>query len=278
LNEKKFDIRNLKKDKRCIIIGMVHLLPLPGTPNYDGSIDKIYATALGEAKIYAEAGIDAILIENMHDVPYLKIDVGPEISSTMAVICHEIKKSTCLPTGIQILAGANKPALAVAKAANLDFIRAEGFVFGHLADEGYFDSCAGELLRYRKTIDAEYIAIFTDIKKKHSSHALTSDVNIVETAIAAEYFLSDGLILTGTSTGKEADLEEVKSVKDKVHLPVIIGSGVTLANVENYFENADALIIGSYFKHEGKWNQPLSKEKITEFMSKINHLRKKYEN
>lgn len=49
----------------------------------------------------------------------------------------------------------------------MDFIRAEGFVFSHVADEGFMNSDAGELLRYRKMIDAENVAIFTDIKKKH---------------------------------------------------------------------------------------------------------------
>lgn len=49
----------------------------------------------------------------------------------------------------------------------LDFIRAEGFVFSHVADEGIINACAGNLLRYRKQVGAENIQIFADIKKKH---------------------------------------------------------------------------------------------------------------
>lgn len=67
----------------------------------------------------------------------------------------------------QVLAGGNQQALAVALAAGLDFIRAEGFVFSHVADEGLMNACAGELLRYRKRIGADNVNIFTDIKKKH---------------------------------------------------------------------------------------------------------------
>lgn len=107
-------------------------------------------------------------MENMHDIPYLNRHVGPEIVAAMSVVCSEVQRVVNnLPCGIQILAGANKEALAVAKAADLQFIRAEGFVFSHIADEGTMNSDAGELLRYRKQIGADKILVFTDIKKKH---------------------------------------------------------------------------------------------------------------
>lgn len=107
-------------------------------------------------------------MENMHDIPYLNRHVGPEIVAAMSVVCSEVRRVVNnLPCGIQILAGANKEALAVAKAADLQFIRAEGFVFSHIADEGTMNSDAGELLRYRKQIGADKILVFTDIKKKH---------------------------------------------------------------------------------------------------------------
>uniref|UniRef100_A0A7M4E8W5 Uncharacterized protein n=1 Tax=Crocodylus porosus TaxID=8502 RepID=A0A7M4E8W5_CROPO len=124
----------------------------------------------------------------------------------------------------------------------LDFIRAEGFVFSHVADEGIINACAGDLLRYRKQIGAEHIQIFADIKKKHSAHALTADVSVSETAKAAELFLADGIVLTGTATGMPADPEELKEVEQAVKIPVLIGSGVTLENVRNYLD-ANALII-----------------------------------
>ena len=204
------------------IIGMIHVDALPGTPKYKGNVKNIITKAVKEAEIYLEAGIDAIAIENMHDVPYLRRTVGAEVSTLMSIIGYEIKQKTKLPVGLQILAGANKEALAAANSAGLDFIRAEGFVFGHVADEGLMESDAGELLRYRKSIGADQILIFTDIKKKHSSHSITSDVTIEETAKAAEFFLSDGLIVTGKATGKEADINEIKSVKKTSKLLVCL--------------------------------------------------------
>lgn len=135
----------------------------------------------------------------MHDVPYVQDRrIGWEVVTAMTRLCHEVKsvlKQT--PCGVQILAGGNKQALAVAKASGLQFIRAEGFVFSHVADEGFTDACAGDVLRYRKQIDAEDVLVFTDIKKKHSSHAITNDISLIETAHAAEFFLTDGNILTG---------------------------------------------------------------------------------
>ena len=255
------------------VIGMIHVDALPGTPKYKGDVENIINSAVKEAMIYKNSGIDAIAIENMHDIPYLKRNVGPEIISLMGIIGREVKKASQLPCGIQILAGANKDALAAAHSAGMDFIRSEGFVFAHVADEGIMESDAGELLRYRKQIGAENIFIFTDIKKKHSSHSITSDVDIVETAKAAEFFLSDGVILTGTSTGKETNIDELKKVKDTVDIPVLIGSGLTASNIEKYFPAADAFIIGSYFKHVGDWKNKVDADRVKALMNKINNLR-----
>lgn len=251
------------------IIGMIHTLGLPGTPKNKVSVAKIIEKALEELAIYEAAGIDAILIENMHDIPYLKRVVGPEITASMTVVAHEVRKAFKGPLGLQILAGANKDALAVALAAELDFIRAEGFVFAHVGDEGFIESDAGELLRYRRAIGAEKILVFNDIKKKHSAHAITADVDIVETAHAAEFFLSDGLIVTGSSTGKEASLEEVKAVKEHTSLPVLVGSGVTLENVDRYYPQSDGIVVGSYFKKNGQWDNELDCERVKRFMDKV---------
>ena len=252
---------------------MIHVPALPGTPAHQLSSAAIIKQVVKEAKLYAKAGVDALMIENMHDTPYLKNKVGPEIVAMMTVIAHEIKKVVALPLGIQILAAANQSALAVAKAASLDFIRAEGFVFGHVADEGYIDANAGELLRYRKLIGATDIAIFTDLKKKHSAHAVTADVDIVETAKAAAFFRSDGLIITGTATGHAADLEEIKAVAKSTNLPVFVGSGVNLDNIADYLKICDGLIIGSYFKEKSYWENPISPTKVKAFMKKVRQLR-----
>jgi membrane complex biogenesis BtpA family protein len=252
-----------------LIIGMIHVNALPGTPKFNNNIHEIVDNAITEAELYNSAGVGGIMIENMHDVPYLNNSAGPEVTSTMAIVAYEIKRHTNLFSGIQILASANKEAIAVAHSANLDFIRAEGFVFAHVADEGITESNAGEILRYRKQIGAENILVFTDVKKKHSSHSITSDVSIVETAKAAEFFLSDGIIVTGSSTGAEASIAEIKDVKQNVKLPVIIGSGITIENIKNYYNSADAFIIGSHFKEDGNWMNKVDVQRVEKFLEKV---------
>lgn len=112
--------------------------------------------------------------------------------------------------------------------------------------------------------------IFTDIKKKHSSHAITNDISLEETAKTAEYFRSDGVIITGTSTGRATDLEEIKKVKASCEIPVLVGSGVTLENVKDYFAVSDALVIGSYFKKDGHWKNEVEYERVAKLMEKCN--------
>jgi uncharacterized protein len=254
------------------IIGMVHVQALPGTPKSTHRQEEITEIAVREAMLFEQSGLEAILLENMHDVPYLNRGAGPEIIAAMTAVCVAVRKAVRLPIGIQILAGANREALAVALAAGLQFIRAEGYVYGHIADEGYMDSCAGELLRYRKSIGAEHIAVLTDIKKKHSAHNITGDVALGETASAAEFFLSDGLIITGSATGKEVRLDDLIEAKQHTALPVLLGSGVTADNIEKYWSLADGFIIGSHFKKDGNWEAGLSEERIRGFLSTVKQL------
>jgi len=97
-------------------------------------------------------------------------------------------------------------------------------------------------------------------------------VDIVDTAHAAEFFLSDGLIITGKQTGHSADVKEIKAVSKSVHIPVLIGSGVTLENLETFLPLADALIVGSYFKENGYWENTLNYRRIADFMEKVNQI------
>ncbi|CAG5117649.1 unnamed protein product [Candidula unifasciata] len=265
----------LFKHKTGNVIGMIHLRATPGTPRSSHKVQEIIDIACREALLYKEAGLDAVMLENMHDVPYLHTSqVGPEVTSVMSVVGYEVKRIFSPgPVGVQILAGANKEALAVAKASGLQFIRAEGFVFSHVADEGIMNACAGELMRYRKNIDADDVMVFTDIKKKHSAHAITSDVDIVSTAQAAEFFLSDGVIVTGGATGQAANVAEVKAVLGGVSLPVLVGSGVTRDNYHLY-RQAHGVIVGSYFKRNGNWQEEIDSSRVKDFMENVTSVRR----
>ena len=243
------------------LIGVIHVAALPGTPGARLDVGAIAEAAVAEARMYEAAGFHALAIENTHDRPYLKCSVGPEITAAMGVIGCEVRRAVALPLGVQILAGANLSSLAVAHACGARFVRVEGFVFAHVADEGLIEASAGALLRYRRAIGAEGIRIFADIKKKHSAHAITADVDIAETAKAAEFFHADGVIVSGLSTGSATDPEEVRAVSRAVRIPTLVGSGITPGNMAS-FADADALIVGSSVKQGGVWSNPLDEASV----------------
>ena len=249
------------------VIAMIHVGALPGTPASGLALAELEQQALREAKIFRDAGVHGLMLENMHDTPYLRGGVGPEIVAALAILARAVKDASKLPCGIQILAGANREAMAVAHAVGLDFIRAEGFAFAHVADEGIIESSAAELLRYRRAIGAERVQVWADVKKKHSAHAITADVGIGATAHAVEFMRGDAVIVTGSVTGdppKRADLLEVKK---ETRLPVYLGSGVTGKNLKQFFAVADGFIVGSHFKEGGQWSRAVDANRVGRFMA-----------
>ena len=223
---------------------------------------------MAECVLYREAGVHGVALENMHDVPYLRGAVGPEITAAMTVLAMAVKAAAGgLPCGIQILAGANREAVAVAHAAGLDFARVEGFVFAHVADEGISESSAASLLRFRRQIGAERVQVWADVKKKHASHALTADIGIGEAAAAAEFMRADAVIVTGSATGEGPTGRDVAEVRGRCRLPLYLGSGITHENLERYYAAADGFIVGSAFKADGRWSGAVDAGRVERFMA-----------
>jgi membrane complex biogenesis BtpA family protein len=256
------------------IVGMIHVAALPGTPRYTGSLKEIVALAADEARVLTTAGCDGLLIENMHDVPYLCGAVGPEIVAAMTAAAVAVRQASHLPLGVQILAAANREALAVAHACGADFVRVENFAYAHVADEGLMPTAdAGPLLRYRRLISAERVHIFADVKKKHASHALTADLPIAEAARTAEFFGADAVVVTGTTTGQPAALEDLTAVRQAVTVPVCIGSGLTPENLPQFWLHADVFIVGSYLKTDGLWSNAIDQNRLNRFVDAARKLR-----
>lgn len=256
------------------VIGVIHVGALPGTPRNTQSISQLVTSATHEAKLYREGGVDGVMIENMHDVPYLRGEVGPEIVAAMTAIAREIRREVTLPMGIQILAGANLEAIAVAHAAGLEFIRAEAYAYAHIADEGLIESSAAKLLRYRRIIGATRVQIWTDVKKKHAAHAITADVSLGEMAETVEFMGADCLIVTGSVTGKPPTATDAKEAKAHCRLPVILGSGISSQNIDEFYEQADGFIVGSAFKVDGLWSNTIDPARVESFMSNVRKLRR----
>lgn len=255
---------------RCALVGMVHLRPLPGSPRWDGDMAAVLAAAERDTRALIKGGCHALLVENMGDLPYLKGRVDPETVAAAALAVDRVVRlatSAGAPVGVQLLAGANREALAVAATAGAHFIRVEGFAYAHVADEGWIDACAGELLRARRAIGAE-VAIWADIQKKHAAHAVTADLDLAALAHGAAFCGADAVIVTGASTGAATAADDVRAAA-RGGLPVVVGSGVTPDDAAGLAQDADALIVGSWLKHDGDWRNPVDVERVRRLRAAI---------
>ncbi|HEX7316838.1 MAG TPA: BtpA/SgcQ family protein [Pyrinomonadaceae bacterium] len=254
------------------IVGVIHVGALPGTPASSLKVDELTELAVREAAAYRDGGVDGLMVENMHDVPYLRGSAGPEVVAALAVVARAVKAEAGLPVGVQILAGANVESVAVAHAAGLDYVRAEAYAFAHVADEGLIQSSAAELLRFRRKIGADGVRVWADVKKKHSSHAITADVSLGETCAAVEFMRGDAVIVSGSATGEAPRAADVREAKSHCRLPVLLGSGVTPDNVAEFYDAADGFIIGSYFKEHGLWSNTVEPERVKRMVGAVRAL------
>jgi len=256
------------------VIAMIHTGPSPGVPGSRG-VECAVERAVAEARLYAELGVDGLLVENMHDFPTVhERAMGPEVVAFMTRIACTVKRHVGrLPVGVQVLFQANRTALAVAHAAGCDFIRAEGWTHAHVSDKGIAEANAGEVLRYRKAIGADRIPVYADVRKKHAAHAWTADLTIAELAAAAEMHRADGLVVTGSATGHAPDPDDLRAVVGATDLPVLIGSGLTAENFPDYVDLADGFIIGSAFKENGDWRAPVCEERVRRLIGAVEYAR-----
>ena len=248
------------------LAAMIAVRPLPGAPLYDGDDDSILAQARSDLRHYLKAGVDAIILENSHDLPYIKPPLPPRAVEMMKRVAREMRQGFNGPIGIQMLEAANETALEIAHEAGLDFLRVEGYVFAHVGGAGLIEGCAGRLLRKRKALGCEQIKVFGDVKKKHCSHALTGDLDIVDEVKQAEFFLVDGVIVTGARTTEPPSAAELRRVKKHARVPVIVGSGMTAPNIKTYFPLADGFIVGSTFREGGQFLGTLEPKRLEAFM------------
>jgi membrane complex biogenesis BtpA family protein len=159
------------------VIGVIHCLPFPGAPEYEGRpMADIVRHAVAEGRRYVEGGVDGLIVENHGDIPFAKPDqLGPETAACMAVAAAAVAGACPVPIGINVLANAAEMALAVAKASGAGFVRVNQWANAYVANEGFIEGPAGAASRYRAALRATEIRIFADVHVKHGAHAITAD-------------------------------------------------------------------------------------------------------
>ena len=246
---------------------MIALAPLPGAPLYGGDPAAIVAQAIDDLLHYREAGVDAVVVENSLDLPFIKPPLPRAALELVERLCIELRHRFDGQIGIQLLEAANEEALTIAARARLDFVRVEGYVFAHVGGAGLIEGCAGRLPRLRRDLACPQVKLIADIKKKHCAHALTGDLSIADVARQAQFFLADGLIVTGSHTGQEPAEGDLKQVRAAVNLPLWVGSGMTPTNICRYLPLADAFIVGSCLRRNGGYMERLVPDRLAAFVA-----------
>ena len=261
--------------RRKAVIGVVHSLPLPGAPSYDGMpMADVTAFAVDEARRYADGGVDGLIVENHGDIPFAKPEhLGPETAACMAVMTAAVVQAVKLPVGVNVLANGAVQAIAVAVAAGAVFVRVNQWANAYVANEGFVEGPAAEATRFRARLHGRAIRIFADVHVKHGAHAITADRSIAELARDVEFFDADAAIATGQRTGDAATIEELRTIAAGTALPVLVGSGVNPDNVGDIFGVADAVIVASYLKQDGVWWNPVDPARLRRFMAAVEQAR-----
>ncbi|MER9896409.1 BtpA/SgcQ family protein [Mesorhizobium sp. M0119] len=251
-----------------VVIGVVHLAPLPGAPRYGGeAVEVIYQRGLDDAKAYLEGGCDGVIVENHGDIPFAKPDdIGPETAAYMAVVSDRIRRELGRPIGINVLANAAIPALAIASAAGAGFVRVNQWANAYVANEGFVEGESGRAARYRARLRANGIRIFADAHVKHGAHAIVADRPVEELVKDLVFFDADAIIATGQRTGHAADLGYISMIKQAAGLPTLVGSGVTADNANDILAIVDGVIIASALKHDGVWWNQVDSARVKAFM------------
>ncbi|MGX9272298.1 BtpA/SgcQ family protein [Pantoea ananatis] len=251
------------------VIGVIHCDPFPGTPKYRGkSVSAIIERALRDAENYILGGVHGLIVENHGDIPFSKPEnIGPETPALMAVITEKVRERFGVPLGINVLANAALPAFATALAGGADFIRVNQWANAYIANEGFIEGAAAKALRYRSQLRAEHIRVFADSHVKHGSHAIVADRSIQELTRDVDFFEADAVIATGQRTGDSATLDEIDEIRTATALPLLVGSGVTPANVCQILGRTQGVIVASALKVDGVWWNDVDRARVKHFMA-----------
>jgi uncharacterized protein len=244
------------------LIGMVHVAPLPGSPRWGGSMERVVAAALADARALIEGGMDALLVENHGDAPFTPGRVEPATVAALAVVAREVRAALPAATlGINVLKNDARAALAVACAVGARFIRVNVHAGAVVADQGLVQADAYHTLRDRRLLGAD-VRIFADVGGKHATPLAPVDLE-QHARDLRHRGLADGLVVSGPATGAATSIADVKRVRGAVSdVPILIGSGATPDTAAELLSIADGLIIGTSVKRDGDVAQPVDPERV----------------
>lgn len=247
------------------IIGVVHLLPLPTSPRWGGSLKAIIDRAEQEATALAAGGVDGIIVENFFDAPFPKDHVDPAVVSAMTVVIQKLMHMVTLPIGINVLRNDAQSAFAIAACVQAQFIRVNVWTGIMATDQGMIEGRAHELLRYRRELGCD-VKVFADVLVKHA-RPLGSPNLTMAVQDTIERGLADAVILSGWATGNPPSLEDLELASAAANgTPVLIGSGADWENIPKLMTAADGVIVSSSLKRQGKRENSIDPIRVSRFV------------
>ncbi|MEH2409476.1 photosystem I biogenesis protein BtpA [Nostoc sp.] len=250
---------------RSPIIGVVHLLPLPTSPRWGGSLKAVIGRAEQEAAALASGGVDGLIVENFFDAPFTKNQVDPVVVSAMTIVVQRIQNLVTLPIGLNVLRNDAKSAMAIASCVQAQFIRVNVLTGVMATDQGLIEGEAHQLLRYRRELGSD-VKILADVLVKHA-RPLSSPNLTVAVKDTIERGLADGVILSGWATGSPPNLEDLELACGAANgTPVFIGSGANWENIDTLMQAADGVIVSSSLKRHGRIEQPIDPIRVSQFV------------
>lgn len=255
--------------RRPAIIGMLHALPLPGSPDYAGDMSAVRSRLLQDADALISGGVDALMLENFGDSPFYPDRVPAVTVAVLTSLAVEVRRQHAVPLGINVLRNDGRSALAIAVACGLSFIRVNVLCSTRVADQGLLHAIAHDLLRDRANLNSKTVQIWADVDVKHSS-ALAKRSLKDEVRDLIDRGKADAVIVTGTATGQPIDLETLRTVKDDSGpTPVILGSGASHKTIREFVTLADAIIVGSSLKANGRASNPVELDRVRQFVDSV---------
>jgi uncharacterized protein len=254
------------------IIGMVHFLPLPGSPLYQGKggMAHIIDAAANDIEALQKGGVDALMFGNEGDRPYL-LKASPVALASYAFIVGELKSQIRLPFGVNYLWDpVASVALAVATGAR--FAR-EIFTGVYDSDMGLWAPDAASAVRLRSDALRSDLKLMFNINAEFASPI--GERSIAQRAKSAVFSsLADVVLVSGPMTGEAVEMSNLHEAKKAVGaVPVFANTGVNIDNVETVLSVGDGAIVGTHFKVDGDTWKPVDPARVKRFMDRVARLR-----
>lgn len=196
--------------------------------------------AIANARVFAEAGIPWIKLQDQTRTP------GPAAPDTLAMMAAlgRLIRAEIPEIGLGIIIEAHDPAaaLSVAHASGAGFVRLKVFVGGTMTAEGPRHALGAAAVAHRAALRRPDIAILADVHDR-TARPLSDETQPFAAGWAAKAG-ADGLIVTGSSFPDT--LARIAAVREAVpSCPILIGGGVSDANVADALAASDGIIVSS---------------------------------